>query len=46
MTTDHLGIVQPQGGRRGRWISRVGVRFDGGTEKRLLLAYAPLEKVR
>lgn len=30
VSTDRLGIVQPQGGRRGRWIDRVGVRFDGG----------------
>ncbi|MFM7270447.1 MAG: alpha-(1-_3)-arabinofuranosyltransferase family protein [Actinomycetes bacterium] len=37
VTTDHLGIVQPQGGRRGRWISRVGVRFDGGTWRTLSL---------
>lgn len=30
LTTDHIDVVQPFDGRRGRWITSVGIRFDHG----------------
>ena len=32
ITTDRLGLVQAFAGKRGRWITRMGVRFDGGPQ--------------
>ena len=31
VTTDHIGLVQPQNGSVSRWITKVGLSFDGGT---------------
>ncbi len=30
ITTDRIGLLQANEGARGRWITRVGLRFDGG----------------
>ena len=30
ITTDHLTLLQPTNGPRNRWITSVGLRFDGG----------------
>ena len=30
ITTDRIGLLQANKGARGRWITRVGLRFDGG----------------
>ena len=31
-TTDHVRLVQAIDGPRGRWVTKVGMRFDGGPE--------------
>ena len=30
ITTDRIGLLQANKGARGRWVTRVGLRFDGG----------------
>ena len=37
ITTDHLDVLQPQGGFRTRFVSEVLLRFDNGTPRRVQL---------
>ena len=35
VTTDHIGLIQPQNGSVSRWITKVGLSFDGGPMRKV-----------
>ena len=40
VTTDHIGLIQPQNGSMTRWITKVGVSLDGGPMRKIDLTPA------
>jgi hypothetical protein len=37
VTTDHIGVIQPLNGSLTRWITKVGLSFDGGPMRKIVL---------